>query len=48
MDIGKPERVINVEPLEAPVREVDPTDQPAVPPPPAPVEVPAVPARRAL
>ena len=49
MDIGKPERVINVEPLEAPARELDPIEQPAAVPaqPASPVEQPAaVPAGR--
>lgn len=48
MDIGKPERVINVEPLEAPARELDPIEEPAAMPPVEPAEQPAaVPAGRA-
>lgn len=44
MDIGKPERVINVEPLEAPTRELEPIEEPAPMPaqPTSPVEQPAV------
>ena len=44
MDIGKPQRVINVEPLEAPAKQPDPIEDPAaVPAPPAsPAEEPAV------
>ena len=42
MDIGKPERVINVEPLELPADAPEPVEAPAVTPPARPVEEPAV------
>lgn len=41
MDIGKPQRVINVEPLETPAPEPGPMEEPAVSPPAEPVEAPA-------